>query len=212
VRAQSDARNEWELAATEPENEWVTAAAPAPALAAQAPLVATGIAAPIPDLTPPAAEHCLDLLPVDDVDTLWLVSAHGGAGSSALGLVYDLPAVTRRWPVSRAGTHVVLVCRSNLAGLEAARSAAREWASDSLPDVHVHGLIIVPDVPGRVPKPLQQLADHVSGTVPHVWHAAWADELRTTPATPDLATRAWKSLTPQIQLIREQITNQRSIK
>jgi hypothetical protein len=211
MRQQNDTRSEWELAAQEPENEWLTASVETDTdPASQTVIEATGITRPIRDLTPPAEEERLDSFIADDADSLWLVSAHGGAGSSTLGAVYGLPAVTRRWPLAPKGSHVVLVCRANLVGLETARTVAREWASNNLPNVQVHGLIIVADAPGRTPKPLQQLASHVSGAVPRVWHIEWVEQLRTSPATPELAAGPFKSLTPQIQLLREQITNQRS--
>jgi hypothetical protein len=211
MRQQNEARSEWELAGQEPENDWLTAAVDLDdAPETQTVLNATGLTRPIPGLTPPAEKERLDSFIADDADSLWLVGAHGGAGSSTLGAAYGLPALTRRWPISREGTHVVLVCRANLSGLETARSAAREWASNDLPNVQVHGLIIVADAPGRAPKPLQQLATHVAGTVPRVWHVDWIEQLRTSPATPELATGPLKSLTPQIQLLREQISNQRS--
>jgi len=169
----------------------------------------TGVASPVPDLVPPEAADRFGRYVAAEPGQLWLVSAHGGAGSSALGQALGLPAVTRAWPFAPGEpVHVILVCRSNVAGFEAARLAAREWASGSLPGVQLHGLAVVADAPGRLPKPLKQLEEHISGAVPRTWRIGWEERLRVAPPTPELAQGPWKSLALQVQLLRRQINNE----
>ncbi|WP_454111251.1 DUF6668 family protein [Leifsonia shinshuensis] len=169
----------------------------------------TGTTAPILDLAPPNPIDRFGRIIEAEAGQLWLVSTHGGAGASTLGTALNLPAVTRAWPHANGhAIHVVLVCRSNLHGFESGRLAAREWASNSLPAVRVHGLIVVADAPGRLPKSLRQLEQHISGAVPRVWHIDWEEQLRTNPATPELAAGPWKSLAQQVQLLRKQVTEE----
>lgn len=208
-------------------NPWITAATAAagtdrlPAAAPADPDVAlptiasrTGISAPLANLIPPEAADRFGRHVAAQPNQLWLVSTHGGAGSSALGAALGIPAVTRAWPyASGSPVHVLLVCRSNLQGFESARLAAREWASrewatTNLPGVQLHGLVVVADAPGRTPKPLRQLEEHVSGAVPRLWRVEWEERLRTNPPTPELAIGPWRSFAQQVQLLRNQLTHE----
>jgi hypothetical protein len=76
------------------------------------------------------------------------------------------------------GSVVVLVARSNIPGLRAARLAATEWASRSLPGIQVAGLVVMADAPGRLPKEIRDFSRVVGGGVPHVWHFPWVDGWR----------------------------------
>src|SRR5690625_6883559 len=94
---------------------------------------ATGPVAPQRDVRAP--DH-VDELPVMEharPADLWWVGAHGGAGESTLaGLIPEWRAAEGAWPrVSGADqpARVVLVGRSNAAGLTAAQTAATQWAA-----------------------------------------------------------------------------------
>lgn len=68
----------------------------------------------------------------------------------------------------------------------AAQHAATEWASGSLGEgVHLEGLVLVPDAPGRLPKELRHLAQVVGGGVPRVWMLPWVESWRYGPHHPD---------------------------
>lgn len=210
------------------QNPWVAAAAAATGAETSEPTPAevsapvavptvgapTGVAAPLSNLVPPDAADRFGQRIAATTGQLWLVSTHGGAGSSTLGAVFDLPAVTRAWPYANgASVDVLLVCRSNLHGLETARMAAREWASAewaavNLPGVQVRGLVVVADAPGRTPKPLRQLEEHVSGAVPYVWRVPWHEPLRTSPVSRELAEGPWKQFAQQIHVLRTQGTDE----
>ena len=122
--------------------------------------------------------------------TVWWLGVHGGAGESTLAA---LAAGTRpaghAWPipVTPGTTHrVVLVARTNYAGLTAAQRAATEWGSNILGEgVHVAGLALVADAPGRRPKALRELAQVIAGGVPRVWSLPWIDAWRVGPASAD---------------------------
>jgi hypothetical protein len=80
---------------------------------------------------------------------------------------------------------VILVARTNYAGLTAAQRAAIEWASGLLGDaVRVDGLVLIPDMPGRMPKELRHLAQVVAGGLPHTWTLPWVDAWRFGPPDP----------------------------
>ncbi|MBX9244627.1 hypothetical protein ICW40_07365 [Actinotalea ferrariae] len=73
---------------------------------------------------------------------------------------------------------MVLVARPHASGLRAAQKAATHWAAGALPDVQLLGLVIVADAPGRLPRPLRELAALVSGGVPQTWQVPWIESWR----------------------------------
>jgi hypothetical protein len=112
---------------------------------------------------------------------LWFVGVHGGAGESTLAqLVQGSAAADHFWPIATnsASVVVVLVCRSNMAGLRAAQRAVQDWASGALPTIQLCGLVIVADAKGSLPKPLRDLVQVLSGAVPRTWSMPWLDALR----------------------------------
>lgn len=123
---------------------------------------------------------------------LWVTGVHGGAGESTLArLIPGGAAAAHAWPRPPANayiaTRVLLVARSNAAGLEAGRKAVTHWASGALGDVELVGLVIVADAPGRLPKPLRQLAGLVAGAPPRTWRMPWVEAWRLGQDV-DLAT------------------------
>lgn len=126
----------------------------------------------------------VDQLPVYDHPrgaTLWWLGTHGGAGESTLAaLVPDWPAADHGWPRPPDGppVRVVLVARTNERGLRAAQAAATQWAAGLVPHVDVIGLVLMADAPGRLPKPLRDLAQVVGGGVPRMWSVPWIESLR----------------------------------
>ncbi|TFC02726.1 hypothetical protein E3O59_17375 [Cryobacterium sp. MDB2-33-2] len=101
------------------------------------------------------------------------------------------------WPIMHDGSqaNVILVARSNMNGLTAAQHAATEWASGALPSIHLLGLVIVADSQGRLPKPLRDLAQVVSGGVPHVWQIPWVEAWRLgEPVNPESAPKQVRAL------------------
>lgn len=121
--------------------------------------------------------------------TVWWLGVHGGAGESSLSLLAaGSRAADHAWPMPAARglvNRVVLVARTNYTGLTAAQRAAREWASGSLEEqIRIEGLVLVPDQPGRMPKPLRLLSQLVGGGVPRIWSLPWVDAWRFGPVDP----------------------------
>ncbi|WP_322788351.1 DUF6668 family protein [Herbiconiux ginsengi] len=146
----------------------------------------TKVTSPQPGIPTP---DVVDRLPRRDAvwpATVWWLGVHGGAGESTLAMLAagSRPA-GHAWPVpTMPGTthRVVLVARSNYAGISAARLAAIEWASNTLGDViDLAGLVVIADAPGRTPKPLRDLERVVAGGLPHVWRLPWVDAWRVSP-------------------------------
>ena len=73
---------------------------------------------------------------------------------------------------------MVLVARTNERGLRAAQAAATQWAAGLVPHAEVVGLVLMADAPGKLPKPLRDFAQVVSGGVPRMWTVPWIDRLR----------------------------------
>jgi hypothetical protein len=114
---------------------------------------------------------------------------HGGAGESTLAtLAAGSRPAQHGWPVAETpgtSSRVALVARTNWTGLTAAQRAATEWASGVLGEsIQLAGLILIPDAPGRLPKPLRDLQQVISGGVPHVWTLPWVEAWRLGPVNP----------------------------
>ncbi|MCK6211939.1 hypothetical protein KZX45_15445 [Georgenia sp. EYE_87] len=113
----------------------------------------------------------------------WWLGTHGGAGESTLaGLVPSSGAAGHAWPLPRDVDDVqpvVLVARTSLRGLESARVAATQWAAGDVLGVELLGLVLMADAPGRLPRPLRDLAHHVAGGVPRVWSVPWVEAWRS---------------------------------
>lgn len=131
---------------------------------------------------------------------LWWLGVHGGAGESTLArLVPGGRPAGHAWPrppaTTRTPTRVLLVARSHASGLGAAQKAATHWAAGGLADVHLLGLVIVADAPGRLPRPLRELAALIAGGVPRTWHLPWVEDWRLGhDVTPEKAPREVRRL------------------
>lgn len=152
-----------------------------------APQPPTGPRAPQPAVPAPDAVDRLPRRPVTVRAAPWWVGVHGGAGETTLAqLLPGSRAADHGWPqlLKQSGddeetpVQVVLVARSNLRGLTAAQRAATEWASGVVAGVEVLGLVIIADAPGRLPRPLKDLAALVVGGVPRAWQLPWSDPWR----------------------------------
>lgn len=135
----------------------------------------------------------------------WWVGCHGGAGMSVLARV--VPGgreASRAWPIPAPGetSLVVLVARTNAPGLNAARAAARQWASGRVHGVTLLGLAAVADAPGRLPRPLADLVRLVGGGVPKVWFVPWIDALRFDRPLPDKLPKSLIALENELAALR----------
>lgn len=87
------------------------------------------------------------------------------------------------WPVSagwvrpRPPLNVVAVYRPHRAGVEAARSFARTWASAALADSHLLGIIAVDDGPSLL-QAQRAAIRQIARMTPHGWHVPWVEEWR----------------------------------
>ena len=140
---------------------------------------------------------------------VWWVGAHGGAGESTLeDLFSGSRAAGHCWPMSAAGlapAEVVLVARTHARGLEAAQRAMRQWAFPGFVQVSLLGLVLIADAPGRLPRPLRDLADHVKGGAPRVWWVPWVEAWRL--GEPPGPHNAPTSVTGLLEDLRDLVTD-----
>ena len=135
---------------------------------------------------------------------LWWVGAHGGAGESTLQqLLEGSRAAGHAWPsagdVAAEPSAVVLVARTSAHGLRAAQLAATQWASGSVA-VRLLGLALIADAPGRLPKPLKDLAHVVAGGVPRSWRLPWVEPWRLgEPLSPQSAPQPYRSFLDELR-------------
>jgi hypothetical protein len=164
--------------------------------------------APQPGVAPPRGSDRFarrEIYTALDRDTrLWWMGVHGGAGETTLEqLLEGSRAAGHAWPIVPPGegppARVVLVARTNAHGLRSAQLAATEWASGDVP-VHLEGLVLLADAPGRLPKPLRQFARLVAGGVPQVWELPWVEAWRVgEPVSNDTAPRPVTQLLEQLR-------------
>ena len=113
---------------------------------------------------------------------LWVVGAHGGAGTSTWAALLDAGDAGMSWPVPAVPgeqVRVLVAARTHAAGLEAARAVAVEWLEGTVPGVELVGLVLGADAPGRrTPKPLARLAHDVGGAFPVVLRVPWQEAWR----------------------------------
>ena len=117
---------------------------------------------------------------VDGAPLLWIVGAHGGAGTSTWARILGVGDAGASWPQHVNPTRalsIVVCCRSTAAGLRAAQDVGIEWASGALPGQLV-GLIVGADAPGRMPRELRELREVTSGAYPHSIFAPWQVQWR----------------------------------
>ena len=183
------------MSAHKQRNPWLTPMTPTephpePAAPRPAPPTTTGPTHPQRGIPVPSR-----LLPIASRSTpapLWILGVHGGAGETTIAdLIPGAVAAGHAWPrLWDSSSRVLMTARSNAAGLHAAQAAAQQWASGHVDQVELIGLVILADAPGRLPRPLKDLADLVAGGVPRTWRIGWIDSWRRgEPAALDNAPR-----------------------
>lgn len=165
-------------------NPWVTspvsAEDPAQTTDIQMPPAAV-ISTPLVGMVEPDSADRLGSRTMKGSASMWIVGAHGGAGESRIADIIDGARITDHcWPVLPGSTNprVLLVCRADMRGLTAARSALTQWASGAAPEVDLLGLAVLADAPGKKPKELREFASIVGGGAPRLWTLSWVESWR----------------------------------
>lgn len=138
------------------------------------------ISTPLRGMVEPDAADRLATRSMAGPARLWVVGTHGGAGESRIAGLLDGRATGHCWPVLQDGSkpRVLLVCRADMRGLTAARSALTQWASGAAPKVELLGLAVLADAPGKTPKALRDFTAIVGGGAPRVWTLPWVEAWR----------------------------------
>lgn len=135
----------------------------------------------LPVLTAPLHDNADEKAPA-----FWLVGAHGGAGTTTLSHIWK-PAgdAGKAFPSRDDFTGCVIVCRTTLAGLEAAHNAVLQIRGEHAGNCHLVGCLSIADAPGKLPKAIAQKL-RVLEEITTVWKLPFINELRVT----DLSTVA----------------------
>ncbi len=150
---------------------------------------------------PGAVVEPVDGLPVAPVAQehevgLWVVGAHGGAGTSTVAWLLGAGDAGRCWPAGQsAGARAVVAARTNGHGVSQAQQAAMQWAAGAVPGVDLVGVVWVADAPGRLPRRLSQQLRLVSGAFPLAVRVPWVPDWRTQdPLSSPAPSRVMKVL------------------
>ncbi|WP_350006068.1 DUF6668 family protein [Pseudarthrobacter sp. WHRI 8279] len=138
------------------------------------------ISAPLKGMVEPDAADRLARRTMTGSAALWIIGAHGGAGESRVADLLGARATDHCWPVLQDGSEprVLLVCRADMRGLTAARSALTQWVSGATPKADLLGLAVLADAPGKTPKALRDFTSIVGGGAPRLWTLPWVEAWR----------------------------------
>lgn len=177
--------------------------APVVVNAAPKPPTPTGPTAPQVGVPVPDAGSLLPVLPYPGWAPVHVLGAHGGAGESALArLLPGAHATAHRWPSGQtAPSRVLVVARSNTHGLRSAQAAAQQWAAGLVPNVDLLGLVVMSDAPGKLPRPLRDQMQLVSGGFARSWHVPWIESWRIPGSDPSVIPREARRVVDELSAL-----------
>ncbi|MDN6130455.1 MAG: hypothetical protein L0I87_00320 [Corynebacterium casei] len=113
---------------------------------------------------------------------VWLVGAHGGAGTTTLAhAIAPFGDAGQQWPAHDEYPWTVIVARTTREGIEAAHDTALQAQAGKCGDCKVLGVVLVADAPGKTPKAIEQRITVLERVVPTIWsveyHGAWRANL-----------------------------------
>ena len=167
------------------------------------------ISAPLKGMVEPDAADRLARRTMTGSAALWIIGAHGGAGESRIADLLGARATDHCWPVLQDGSEprVLLVCRADMRGLTAARSALTQWVSGATPKVDLLGLAVLADAPGKTPKALRDFTSIVGGGAPRLWILPWVEAWRLGDTTATASREFQRFLTDMATLATDTTTS-----
>lgn len=147
---------------------------------------------------------------VTDWEPVVVMGLHGGAGTSTVASFFGDQAtdVGLGWPIAGGWTrprpelNVVAVCRNHRAGIEAGMEFAKQWASGSLQDSRLLGIVIVDDGP-KLLEAQKKATKRLGQMTPHGWHVPWIEEWRISPPDTQRLPRRIKQTMKKILSLTE---------
>jgi hypothetical protein len=121
-----------------------------------------------------------------------VAGAHGGAGATTVARLINATDLGRRWPRPGDGhpPRVLVVARTHAAGLMAASQILARYCAGGCPEgTYLAGFVLVPDAPGRLPKPLTRRVT-ILASATMVYRLPWVPDWRLCEITPDPASTA----------------------
>ncbi|MGO3084477.1 DUF6668 family protein [Ancrocorticia populi] len=109
---------------------------------------------------------------------VWLLGAHGGAGTTTLAESWAPAAEAKVWPAKDDYPYVVIVCRSTRTGLDHAHELVLQATGKLSGDCELLGVAVVADAPGKTPKALRQRMEVLGNIAPHIWEIPYIAQLR----------------------------------
>lgn len=177
ARSRSEVRSSW---FDEPNDEEGTAAAPV--IDDSLPDRVIAHDPPISNVTAPDITDRLPFIEVPETRPVAVIGTHGGAGATALTacdteLFFDCGTA---WPKTERHQACILVARTSARGLQSLQTALQQWAAAETPPVDLLGVVLIADAPGKLPKPLKELMQVVTGGAPRTWQLPWDPAMRVS--------------------------------
>lgn len=116
-----------------------------------------------------------------------VTGTHGGAGTTTVARLLHATDLGRHWPNPEDGNppRVLLVACTHAAGLMAASQALAGYCAARHPEgPYLAGFVLVPDAPGRLPKPLRRRVT-ILASATMVYRLPWVSAWRLTEAAHD---------------------------
>ncbi len=161
----------------------------------------TGPVTPQPHV--PMPKDALPVCRVQSGASLWVVGAHSASGETTLAdLNESWQAAGHTWPELPLGAPApcVVVARTNVRGLLAARTALTQWAASGAGEsARLLGLVLVADAPGKLPTPIRDLAKVVGGGAPRVWVVPWVEAWRLADPMTERVPRSVSKLVSNLR-------------
>lgn len=123
-------------------------------------------------------------------DEVCVLGVHGGAGETTLSKLAGVRPANHCWHPD-AGH--LLVTRSNARGLVSAQNVVRQWAAGNIPGILL-GLVVMADIPSKLPKELRREFAKLEGAVPHLWYIGFLPELRISDEVSELPKKVSSTL------------------
>ena len=134
----------------------------------------------VPSLKLPVAEESL-VPDGQDAPAVWLMGAHGGAGTTTLAHCWAPFAEASMFPAADDPNFVVVVTAAHRSGLDSAHRVIRQMQAGQAGGCELLGLVLVHMAPGKLHKLLKQRLAGIAANISQVWEVPFVEQWNWVP-------------------------------